>query len=1739
MLRRLSRRGWLVARVGLRRLAAREGLRRLLGRAERRRLSWREASAAGAGLVLLAAFIVVAQLPASAAPTTGAVTLTVSSARTVGAPPEIQRGDAIAQYHWLVTADDVGNPHDSLANCLPPRAGTGGAADFADHCQWPSIRNTPGAVPVMAQGDQTDLSAGTALDRLPPGRYLISVTADGYKIDGSHFTVQGGQTTAVSVTMQPYPLPLGTVRIQVFNDNIPVDGTYEVDAEQGLAGFHAVLSDVLGQVSTDYYGNPLCTGYQHDAAGRMVFADGKPVIAAQSTGCVSDAKGDIVIPNLGPDRYAAQVIPPTGAGWVQTTTLEGSHDHDIWVQEGDTGYDTEQTVGGEPVPFVQFGFVQPKALTGSTTGEIVGTAVLARTYVGGQGGVTLPNAGVAGASIAGPVSQPWVALSDLGNNDQMVYLGRGGTDGRFDITHVPAGDYQLTLWDGPQETILDSFNVTVPSGQKVDVGTKPLVGWFAEVKGSVFIDRNANGKRDAGEVGVPQFPVALKERDNSLMDQGTNLVTTDGNGNYDIKEAYPLSKWLVLEAFNTRYKTTGITYQADNQPTPTTLLGAAVDVNVLPIIGLSGTVDWGVQTYQGAENGGIAGTVTYDTTRNELDPRYAVTETYQPGIPNIKVHLYAVARDEFGDPIRNADGSVQRGPELNDAYTSETWQPGRGCTARLFNGAPLTDQLALPDFGTDANQMCVESPMMGFQAAPSDTTPGAFGQTVNGNYAFADSKLNLYPPGDPDNPAADHNLPLYAPLPEGQTQALLPDDYLVSVEVPTDPVDGKPMYQVTREEDVNVFNGDGYLPQENFPPSPAEAADPPTPAQPQPDPGTPPSQGAGIVPECAGANHTVHVTNQSFVDGGGSPFEGQAKPLCDTKLVPVRAGQTMAPNFNLFTEVPLPTHFWGLTINDLGLSHDKRSIAFGEAEPLPNVPMGIYDWAGKLIDTVDTDFNGFYEAIEPSTSTYNCPLPAGPCPNMYRFVGNDPGQPGHLNRSYNPRFRTIATNFQAWPGLFTTTDTAPTQVAAVAIAPGSTQVGAVNCDPAGDTPQLFTVSRPYVRNNATRSLTITGTGFGARGPNSQVSFGPGNDVVINSWSDRQIAVTLGNVRLGPATLTVTANNGQQTRNSLTLQILGPANAGNVGNANNPRLRQVNPPASAVASGEVTYQTVQAALDAAATAGDVEVVAVWPRAADQNNPFGAYYENVVIHSSVRLQGVGPGGQYPDGSYVPGSVLDGRGFGIDNAAGTAWVNLVNSLPHSAPAEVPDGAVVTVLARPGQFNAANAPAMDGFRITGGNQSDFPGNANIAAEVAGGIKTPVGAAGSLVTQGGGVYLHADAHYTTITDNLIVGNSGSYGGAIRVGTPYVNTRNDHVTISRNQIRDNGGTNLAGGIGIFDGSDGYSVDHNAICGNFSAEYGGGVSHFGLSPGGTISANRIWLNQSYDEGGGVMVAGELPADPTKPSAGSGAVTIDANTIEANLANDDGGGLRFLQAGNFPITVTNNMVANNISTHEGGGLALDDSVDVRVVNNTVMGNITTATAATSNGRPAPAGLSTATNSDQLQATLPASAPKWSDPKLFNNIFWNNRAGSWNGLYVSGIGAPGAPAGDPLNFWDLGSLDPGVTLTPTNSVLQTATGTTPSPTTNSVGLDPQVRSAFAVSVTIETSRAFPSFRQAVIVIQSVPLVQMGDYHLVGAASPASNRGVPSRTFGTVTVTAPRTDFDGQSRSLSRPDAGADEIP
>ena len=62
--------------------------------------------------------------------------------------------------------------------------------------------------------------------------------------------------------MQPFPLPDGTIRAKVFEDNGPTNSAPDMPAEAGLAGFVGHINDYVDEVTTDVYGNPLCTVYE-------------------------------------------------------------------------------------------------------------------------------------------------------------------------------------------------------------------------------------------------------------------------------------------------------------------------------------------------------------------------------------------------------------------------------------------------------------------------------------------------------------------------------------------------------------------------------------------------------------------------------------------------------------------------------------------------------------------------------------------------------------------------------------------------------------------------------------------------------------------------------------------------------------------------------------------------------------------------------------------------------------------------------------------------------------------------------------------------------------------------------------------------------------------------------------------------------------------------------------------------------------------------------------------------------------------------------------------------------------------------------------------------------------------------------------------------------------------------------------------------------------------------------------
>jgi hypothetical protein len=1874
-----------------------------------------------------------------AAPT-NTIQLSVVSARTelraFGGAGVLQ-GATISTYKYIINIDNTGTTDQRVdAAGQPDPACTPSDPGYPGSCHWVSIAGAASSSPIYTQGDQADFASGMTL---PDGKYLISVIADGYKLDGEHFTVPMEAPGLVTVQLQPFPLPDATVRAWVFEDISPTNSGPDAPAEHGLGGFQGHIADYIGEVTTDVYGNPLCTRYEGEDPATFVIpfasldANMLPVPIAGTGGkCLSMMLGTpaqvasdpylyttdplqvgmLAIPHVGPNRYALSAVPPDGSNWIQTTTLEGNHDWDAWVMEGATGLDTEFVVAGEPFPATFFGFVHPTNTMSGGTGEIKGVVEAVKTYVPPGGALGLPGTiwgGTSGMKLDHPINGPWISLSNLGNGDTAVYVAQGAADGTFDITGVPAGTYTLAYWDEPQDYILDIVNVTVADGEIVDMGILPLSGWWTTLEGYVFNDLNRNGIRDAGEPGLPNFPVAMKKRENSLMDRGAVLVTTDATGYYFMENAYPMTQWLVMEAYSDLYYTTGVTYQADNQPTPTTVLGAGVDVSVLPIIGLSGRLDWGVHAYDAKgstggldpRNGGIVGTVSYDTTRNELDPRYAAVEAWQPGVPDLRVNLYApiICGTNPGTPCDTtnryelaSDGSFAKGTLLN-TYITETWERPTACVARDSNGVPLVhgvDEQVLP---LDPNAECLEGPLMSVQFQTGFST-------VDGNYGFGTVFLDGLDPVT------------YAPLGAGLETPITAADYLVEVENPNDAV-GKPLLKFTKEEDINIFNGDQFVPQ--IPP-----------------------------PECAGPLHTVDVAgvgtdgygpvtlpngivvpastpidNQPFADAGGTVYEGQQRPLCDMKLVRVSNGRSVAPTFNVFTDVPIPGRFWGLIVDDLNFSSDPKSLLYGEKAGVPFAPVGIYDWTNRLVTTSESDYNGLFDVLLPSTNRISCPTPSGVCANLYRFVGNDPGIPGRLNTNYKPQFRTIAAEFEAFPGLLVPADLAPTQMGLSVQLPGGQVNQAVVCTIEPTKPQLFRVSQPYVSlDDATAgSFTITGTAFGATQGVGRV-FLDSVMLPITSWSNTSIDVSVPvSLASGPHQLIVRASNGQQTVNGLTIHAFGDAafpstavldnfnradgglgsdwstttstsayrilsnqvqvisssadvyrysvtpaygpnqeafftftqlsaTAGRQGlilkllgsntdstifnplatwievsylNASNTvqvRTKRANPSSIVVQAnipaafangdqlgararsdgtvriykngvliGKVNVTTtanpwplslaqgngrigvwfaginlsnsaqfdnfgggtvlnstrgyfpnlfevgpgmtfdptnpiydptspsfdpnrigpIQDALDAAAASAGDDLVIVYPGVPDlvnpRVNPRGAYYENLIVTTPVKLQGVGPGS--PDGS-VGGSIIDGSAFDGDTILITAWRAKLAGLTWVGNQNVYEGAVVYLLAQSTtQYGSVYRASIDGFDIRGGIQQGQP---------------------NTVTQGGAIFANAYIRYLQVNNNIIESNSASYG-TIRLGTPNLpapNTsqHNEFSRIQYNRILANSGTNLAGAIGLFAGSNYYDVSYNDLCGNFSAEYGGAISVYGYSPNGRIYFNRIYYNASYDEGGGIFIAGELPADPATLSPGSGAVTIFSNLIQSNLANDDGGGLRFLMAGNYPMNVYNNMIVNNVSTHEGGGVALDDAPNVRFYNNTVMKNLTTATAVTSNGLPAPAGLSTGANSALLQATLPAGSPVFSNPLLFNNIFFDNRAGTRSLGSVVGLSDGDA------NVWDLGVADGSGVLAPDAS--------------NMIGVNPMVVAPYNTTVTFVAWRGNVNFIGAIMVGLDVAPTLLGNYHLL-VGSPAINAGavnvaVPSYQQPPATLTAPPADIDNQAR-VSGPDIGADE--
>ncbi len=1530
--------------------------------------------------------------PQGIAPAAGTITLEVHE-YVPGALPG--SGPAITTFTYLINEDNTGY-YDPL-----------------DPSVWPSLKPMPSHSPVVGHGDNTTASNIP----LPDGRFLVSVRADGYKLGGAHVSIPQDSGTVI-VDLVAEPLPLSKVRIHVFEDNMPVNGEDDIPREEGIPGFRVFIEDTAGAVTVDWYGNPICTKYQRDANGEPVLDGAGDPIPVPNTGgeCITDANGDVVIEMLPRGKYEILALPPANSAdnWVQTTTIEGTHVIDAWLLENDEGYSPRE---GFQQAAVWIGFVRQPANPwhGQTgNGTIQGRVMTTLEWTPPINPLVLGD----------PVDRPYIAVTDIGGNDDLVYLARGNPDGTFQITGVPDGIYQLAIFDEPLDFIINFRTVQIPEPaindtdnnlRTVDMGEFGIPRWFGYFSGHVFLDNDRDGLPDVGEPTMPNVELLMRFRDGSIR----YSTFSDSSGFYEFPEVFELEKFYVSEVGFSHNGFTGamvhdefIPYDpAIQDPASYVHIPGALTVANLIWAAKRSTVDWGKYVYGPDENGGISGIVQYATTRNEFDARLQATEDYEPGIPNVTVRLWGLGPDK----LPNTSDDVM----LNEVQTDQFTHPS-GCDLTDSDGNPLPDNPVKGGLQLGAD--CLEVPNIS-----NEVKEGLF----DGGYAFE----SYFMPDFRDPNAVEH-----MGLPAG--------DYVVEVVPP-------PHYKIVTEADLNTAEGNGLIP-------------------------------AIVPPECVGDPVYMDVPDEY-----ASPFDNTIRPLCTKKLATVQQSRNTGVDFYLMTEnaVPIPGRIFGFLLDDLNIETDPQFIYFGEKRGVPNAPVGVRDFTGRLITTVHSDENGQFEVLLPSTYVADCPIPSGVCPAMYQLVGNDPGDPGNPNPNYNPNYQTIAFNFDVWPGKVTYADIALFPITAFTAFPGSQFGQPALCELDPDMPQFYSISKPYGYRQDI--VTINGSNFGNGVGATQHSVKLGNQKqTIISWTDTQIIFKVKKFATpGPRQLLVTADNGEVALTGITFHVIDPGTY-------EPTVVHVQPPANPM------EPVIQNAINAASGTTDTLIV-VEP---------GVYYADFNLNKPhVKLQGYGPGDPIQGNG---GTVLDQR-FVVGGA----------------------GLYVTGAAD-NFFDATFNPQIDGFKITGARDgADIGGGLHVDRfgqnlEISNNIIQSNGG-----NFGGGITIGEPYRGDNFNDNINIHHNRILhnGGISLAGGIGIFNGADNYTITRNQICGNYSGEYGGGISHFGLSDGGVISWNQIVYNNAFDEGGGV---------IVAGELVGCLGEITDGGLCLPDGGDPFEIPLVTQGSGSVTINRNLIQGNMSNDDGGGIRLLQPWDYRINIRNNIVVNNIATDIGGGISMDDASDARIVNNTIARNVSTSTAEDAQCKPdgtncnphgagVTAELYSTAFSNYLNSTYGSDGLGFANPRsFFNNIICENQAYYWDGVNQQLV------LDSPDQFYDLQVLGGNGTtqvfrpktsmLTdPTDSVLlggqeDFKIPTNPTKANLACGnLDDLFVQPYFTELTAVAFRMEPDFITVLMVTAPQPVTTLGDYTLqVGAA--AIDVGVA----GDGDEAAPTDDIEGAIR-------------
>lgn len=1612
--------------------------------------------------------------------------------------------------------------------------------------------------PVVSKGDTGRSSPGGRAS-VPVGagkRYFISIlpwhtspagtppnAQTGFTMSGASVAV--GQTS-VTVVVHRFPVPTAQVTLLAFHDNQPINAAFDMPAEAGLPGFTIIVNDPIGQVMQDAFANPLGTTYQLDPATKqpLLDTDGLPLVAYMGDGNLKtcptgnaayDAAnctdpdtgapltaGEAVIRYLPANKYTIEIVPPDNdPNWFLTGTLEGGRTNDAWVRAGEPRFNIQL---GQLNWLVFYGFVKAMPMTLPLNGDPGSTITGQIVYAHDMRPPLSP-----GLSPGLPVPECYVGLNNLSGNDEQVYTAPCNPDSTFSIANVPPGTYQLAIWDKPINAIIDYRNIVVPAnGGTIALGKVAVYGWFGTFMGNVFNDANRNGYKDADETGIANQLVNIRHTDGSIYAS----TFSDNDGNYTITQVFPWWRWVVAEIDGTRFKATGLTAVVDdggpifdaagNPLTPYAQYGINPQIQpngsmyrvelgevytepMMLFADMTNMMNWGKSAYLPGENTSIAGVVYYATTRTEEDPRFGVADTWEPGVPRVKVQLFKAVQDANGNWVRSG--------KALQTYITDSWDDSNptGCvgTPQVVNGITIKN--------------CAETFRTWNQVRPgvydgayffSDVPPGDYivqiippkGYEVlkwgDRNIEFGDPKtpFQTYPP---PCVGANYAVPQYHTLfPDQQVPTDFPGGWYQGAAAPL--CDMKLVQLNAGQNGAADFFLFTFVPKA--------------------------SRIWGWVSD------DLHLEFNPNSPNAGSNFAPSWLPVSLKDYKGVEVARVYTDEWGKFNAL-VPANYDIAPPIPLGLALSMISIFPNDPGPIRDTRAGS-PTRGQLI--TDPWFNPaygqevirenweFYPGRTTFVDTIVIPISA--------FVENRIP----LNCDYLDKVPLIKT--ATGPGGGPYVNTGGGQVITITSV-GKIQVPNPNYD-------------PNLPTNAKNPQYITRDhGFGAT--KGQVTVG-GVALTNVLWAVDGKTIK-GTVPAAATTgeLVVTRNDSKySTPVGITVHVV---------DANTPVIHVSPPPKNCTGT---ACARIQPAIDAAVNGTLIlvapgsyqeNVILYKPVKLQGWGAPATILDNTLAIANLQLkdtwntkfQSLITGGWIDPAPGAPGNFQFEQGAGIfimscDNVTG-------------AGSGCPNG---------NQFTGPLSALVDGLTVTGANEQGGGifinafapytqiSNNNIYANqgtLGGGIRigTP-----SLTNAAGTGAESSHNENITIKYNHIAQNGSLTDGS---GGVTLYTGSDNYKVTSNMICGNFSANYGGGIDHFGLSPDGLIANNLIVSNESFDEAGGIMIAGeLTPAGapagtltqgsgsvTVNANLIQGNKAGDDGGGLrtlMVNGEdvrlNPGDQTKWFK----INVFNNMIVNNSSADIGGGISVDDT--VKLTVVNNTIANNDSTATGsdafGGPCVPGVPPGQVcpAEGEGIGGLTSS-------NPKAAGIATYAFSTGLQAAVVAAglADTFANPLLYNNIIWRNRAFYWDATYCSNTGGlrpdvrglcggAEAPA-----YWDLAVYNSPVVqlLSPRYSILTDGTGAVPDPVTNQIGTDPLFVSPY-VNLNEATSKgaAFGNF----VTVTFKPNGLTGNYHIT-AGSPAINKG----DLLTDPLLAPyvqlQTDYDGNPRPAGGGvDVGADEL-